>query len=557
MRWRAVALLALLLVFMLCLNGLNVAATIMCGDFMTAVSERAADSAVVIGLLWAGTFAVLTVVAVFKAFTEDRFRLQWRQWLTRHLFERYLSGRAYYRLQGRSDVDNPDQRITEDVKTFTEQTLALLLIIANSTITLISFSGILWSITPWLFLAAVLYTVFGSILTVFVGRRLLKLDVLQFRKEADLRYDLIQTRTHAERIALLGGEREETGRLRRRLAAVVSNLKGIIGLSRNIAFFTTGYDYLSQLIPLLIVAPLYIRGQVEFGKLAQAQIAFLYVMGAFSIIVKEFQRISTFGAVVERLGTFWEVLDGEAPGLGMKPVTPPGPGLGPLSPHKSPIETIEDSARVAFEGLTLTTPRDSRLLVRDLGVEAPYGQRLLILGPSGSGRTCLIRAVAGLWLSGQGRIVRPPLDEILFLPQQPYLRAGPFRDQLLYGTRHDKLSDSRLLAALRKVQFEEVLERVGGLDAVGDWSSTLSQGEQQQLSLARLLLASPRFAFLDEPTSALDADLARRIYATLAKTSITYISITSDERLRDYHDRVVELGPDGTWTATEPLLECA
>src|SRR5262249_19732910 len=151
--------------------------------------------------------------------------------------DRYLAGRAYYRMKARTDVDNPDQRITEDVKTFTEQTLALLLIIINSTISLISFAGILWSITPWLFLAAVLYAVFGSLMTVFLGRRLVKFDVLQFKKEADLRYDLMQVRTHAEPVALHGGEAEEKGRLFQRLAALVENMKAIIGLSRNIAFF--------------------------------------------------------------------------------------------------------------------------------------------------------------------------------------------------------------------------------------------------------------------------------------------------------------------------------
>jgi putative ATP-binding cassette transporter len=204
-RWRAVGLLGLLLVFILFLNGLNVVGSFMCRDFTTAVSERQPAQATTFALLWAGVFVALTVVAVFKAFTEDRLRLGWRQWLTRHLFQRYLAGRAYYRMKGRTDVDNPDQRITEDVRTFTEQTLAILLILTNSTITLISFSGILWSITPWLLLAAVLYTIFGSCMTVLLGRRMVKLDVRQYKKEADLRYDLIQVRNHAEQVALLGG----------------------------------------------------------------------------------------------------------------------------------------------------------------------------------------------------------------------------------------------------------------------------------------------------------------------------------------------------------------
>jgi putative ATP-binding cassette transporter len=534
-RWRAAGMLALLLAFILTLNGLNVAASYMCCNFTTAVSEREADRAVTFALLWAGAFAVLTVVAVFKAFTEDRLRLGWRQWLTRHLFERYLAGRTYYRLNERADVDNPDQRITEDVRTFTEQTLAILLIITNSTITLISFSGVLWSITPWLLLTAVLYTLFGSVMTVLLGRRMVKLDVHQFRKEANLRYDLIQVRTHAEQVALLGGEEEEKGRLRRRLEAVVANMKGIIGLSRNIAFLTTGYDYLIQLIPLLIVARLYVRGEVEFGAMAQAQMAFMFVTGAFSIIVKEFQRISTFGAVVERLGTFCEALDGEAPVAG-----------------KSPIETVDDPTRLAFEGLTLVTPRDGRLLVKDLSLEVPRGQRLMVVGPSGSGRTTLLRAAAGLWTAGQGRVVRPPPGDVMFLPQKPYLRSGPLREQITYGIAAAGVTDARILAVLREVGLGATLDQAGGLDAERDWAATLSLGEQQLVVFARLLLAGPRFAFLDEATSALDIETGRRLYAALARTPISYVSVAGDPGLRDFHDMVLELAPEGRW-AVRPV----
>jgi putative ATP-binding cassette transporter len=531
-RGRALALLGLLLAFILGLNALSVTGSYFCGDFTTAVAERHAGVAVHFALLWAGVLGTITVVHVFKAFTEERLRLWWRQWLTRHLFGRYLTGRAYYAMKARTDVDNPDQRITEDVKTFTEQALALLLIGTNATITLISYSAVLWSITPWLFAAAVGYTLFGSTMTVLLGRRLMRLDVLQFKKEADLRYDLIQVRTHAEPVALLSGEPEEGLRLGRRLGAAVENMKAVIGLSRNIGFFTVGFDYLIPVIPLFVVAPLYVRGEAPFGIMAQAQLAFLNVMGAFSIIVKEFQRISTFGAVVERLGKFNEALDEETPGL-----------------TKSPIEVVVDPSRVAFEGLTLVTPREGRLLVKDLWVQVPRGQRLLVLGPSGSGRTCLLRAAAGLWTCGQGRVVRPPQADVVFLPQQPYLRAGTLRDQLVYGCRHGDIEVDRVLAVLHKVGFGEALERVGGLNVERDWAGVLALGEQQQVAVARLLLAEPAFAFLDEPTSALDEARASQLYEVLRDSPISYVSVASDPRLRSYHDRVIELGPDGSWLA--------
>jgi putative ATP-binding cassette transporter len=526
-RWTALGLLTLILAFILGLGGLNVLSSFMNRNFMTAVEQREGSRTVSLALLWAAVFAALTVVAVFKQFTEERLRLRWREWLTRHLIDRYLAGRAYYRMKARTDVDNPDQRITEDVKTFTEQTLALLLIVINSTISLISFAGILWSITPWLFLAAVLYAVFGSLMTVFLGRRLVKFDVLQFKKEADLRYDLMQVRTHAEPVALHGGEAEEKGRLSGRLAAVVENMKAIIGLSRNIAFFTIGFDYLTQLIPLLVVAPLYIRGQAEFGMVTQAVVAFGFVINAFSILVKEFQRISTFGAVVERLGGFYEVLEDETTGQ-----------------RKAPVETVEEDGRLGFEGLTLVTPDDGRLLVKDLSAGVQRGQRLLILGPNSCGRSALLRAAAGLWTTGQGRIIRPPLEQLMFLAQRPYLRPGRLRDQVRYATRRADLTDERIQAVLRKLQLDELVKRVGDLDAVQDWPHTLSLGEQQLLAFARLLLESPQFAFLDEATSALDPGRAHHAYEILAATTITYVTVASDLGLRKYHDVVLELCPD-------------
>jgi putative ATP-binding cassette transporter len=536
-RWVAFGLLGLLAVFLLALGALNVFNTYVGRDFMTALAEREVGRFFSLVALFGGVFVVLTIVAVFKSFTEERLRLRWRHWLTRHLSDRYLSGRAYYRLKARADVDNPDQRLSEDVKTFTEQALALLLILANSTVTLVSFSGVLWSITPWLCLAAVAYAAFGSFVTVWVGRRLVKLDVQQYRKEADLRYDLIQVRVQAEPIALLAGEADENHRLRRRLGDVVANMKGIIGLTRNIGFFATGFDYMIQVIPLLIVAPLYMRGDVELGTVTQAQMVFMYVMGAFTLIVKEFQRLTTFGAVVERLGLFCEVLDEESD-----------------TSAKTPIEAVEDDTRVAFEGLTLTTPKDGRLLVKDLSVEVRRGESLLIRGPCGSGRTSLLRAAAGLWTAGQGRIARPPLAQVMFLPQHPYLRPGPLRDQILYGSRERKKADDEILALLRELHLEALLGRVGGLDAEHDWSSILSRGEQQQLAFARLLLIGPRFAFLDEPTSALDKPEANRLYGALSETPITYVSVAADPALADYHDQILELGLDGGWAVSPRRL---
>jgi putative ATP-binding cassette transporter len=528
-RWKVLGLFAVLLTLILSANGLNLCNSYVLRDFGTAIEERQAAQFSYLALVYAGVFAVSTVVAAFSRFVEERLGLVWRRWLTRHLAQRYLAGQAYYRLNSRGDIDNPDQRITEDAKAFTTHTLSLILILLNSTIAFVSFAGVLWLITPWLFLTAVVYAVFGTLLTIGLGRRLVGMDVLQLKKEADFRYALIRVRENAERIALLRGEGTEGRRLDRRLDALADNWKGMIKVNRNLGFFTNGYNYMIQLIPALIVAPLYFRGEIPFGTVGQAAMAFSTLMNSFSIIVKEFDRITQFAAVVRRLGTFWEAVEKTQ------------------EPAPQGIDVAEDDTRVAYEGLTLLTPKDRRLLIKDLSLEVPRGRRLLITGPQGVGRSSVLRATAGLWASGEGRIVRPSLDEILFLPQQPYLVPGSLRDQLLYANRKDGLTDEQLLAVLKQVQMDPVLDRVDGLDAERDWPAFLSRGEQQQLAFARLLLANPRFAFLDEATCALDPSRGRYLYDLLSRSSITYISVGSDPGLADYHDMLLELRGGGAW----------
>jgi putative ATP-binding cassette transporter len=521
----------LLIALVLVVKGLDIRNSYVYGDLITSATERKAELVCHLALLYVGVFSISALVAGTLRFTEESLGLRWRAWLTRHLTDRYLANRAYHRIKEQGQLDNPDQRLSEDVKTFTTNTLSIALIFVNATVALTGFAGVLWSITPWLLVGAVGYAAFGTFMTVLLGKRLVGLDVLQFKKEADYRYELIRLREHADAIALHGGESKENGRVLRRLQKVLDNFRIIIGVNRNLYFFTSWYGYMTQLIPVLITVPLYIRGEIEFGQVMQAQVGFNFVLDAFSLIVKEFQRITTFAAVVERLGAFYEATE-EAPAG-----TP------------SLLETVEDEGHLAYRDLTLTTPDDGRLLLESLSLELPRGQRLLIDGPDGSGRTSLMRATAGLWREGQGRIVRPPLEKILFLPQQPYLTLGMLRDQLLYSTPAGKtFSDARLLSVLRDVQLESVLERVGGLDVEQrDWSSILSLGEQQSIAFARLILNEPEFAFLDEALSALPPDRVRTLYELLSQISTTYISVGNGSELLPYHDNLLRLHGDGTW----------
>jgi putative ATP-binding cassette transporter len=308
-RWRAGAALAVVGVLLVALNALNVANSYVGRNFMTAIALRNRGEFVSYAGLYLVVFAASTAVAVTQQFVVDRLALSWRDWLTRSLLDRYLAARTFARINARKDIDNPDQRISEDVHTFTTTLLSFTVMIANATLTTVAFAGVLWSIAPVLLFTAAAYSVVGSVVTVALGYRLVALSNLQLKKEADLRHGLIHVR-ELERDADEGPDARTHRLLLGRLRRVVHNSRAIITVNRNVGFFTSGYNYLVPILPVLIVAPRYLRGGVELGVVTQSAMAFAQLLGAFSLIVAQFQSISSFTAVVRRLGSFREAMDG-------------------------------------------------------------------------------------------------------------------------------------------------------------------------------------------------------------------------------------------------------
>jgi putative ATP-binding cassette transporter len=519
----------LLLAFLVAMNSLNVVNSYVGRDFMTAISERHPARYFRYALEYLGVFAASTVVAVFNRFTEERLRLLWREWLTRILINGYLSGHTYYRLKAREEIDNPDQRITDDVKAYTQTTLSFFILSLNSAITSVAFLGVLWSITPVLVFTAIIYAAVGTTATILLGRRLVALNNLQLKKEADLRYDLIQVRETAEAIATLGIEKAMRAFLRARLAQVVANTRLIIAVNRNLGFLTNGYNYLIQLVPLLIVAPLYMRGAVEFGVVTQSAMAFATVLGAFSLIVTQFDTLSTFAAVTDRLNTIAGAIEQSR------------------EPSAAAVEIVEDDTRVAYEQLTLWMPRDRLVLVRDLSLSVPAGRTLLVIGPNAKAKDALFVATAGVWEDGDGRIVCPHRDLIHFVPQRPLVIRSTLRARLLITTPDRPVDDSTLHEVLRAVDLEAAVERVGGLDVEHDWTSAFSLGEQHLIAIARLLLVRPRFAFLNQVAETLSTEKVELMYDVLSKAEITYLTIGENHHLAAFHDEVLELDNDGRW----------
>lgn len=527
--WQAKFMFAGLIALLLGINGTNVLNSFVGRDFMTAIEHRDKAQFIQQALLYIGVFAASTIVAVISRFMEEHLGLLWREFLTRQAVSIYLDKGTYYRLQTAGELANPDQRIADDIRAFTVTTLSFLLMMLNSAFTAIAFSGVLWSISPLLFGVAIVYAACGSFVTLVLSRPLIKLNYDQLDKEADFRAGLIHVRENAESILLARREDRLKPRLQRQLGNFVANFRKIISVNRNVGFFTTGYYWLIQIIPALIVAPSFIAGQIEFGVITQSAMAFTLIVNASSLIVTQIQSLSNFAAVVARLNSLIEGLERRRPAAA------------------AGIEICEEDRRVAYEELTLLSPADNQPVLKDLSISIPCGSRVLISGSNETGKAALFRATAGLWTSGKGRILCPAANSISFLAQRPYLPPGTLREVLVPATLEHSISDGRINGLLQELECEAVLVRAGGLDIEQDWGTLLSLGEQQLLAFIHTLLAAPRFVFLDRAGTVLNPGQVHKILKILSKNSISYINIGETNYERDLYDAILEIDELGRW----------
>lgn len=533
------SMLLLLIVLMLVETKFAVMLNDQSGEMTSALAARD------VGRFWASVRACLFILAfavpIYACYyyMRDMFANRWRRWLTSRFLDSYLAGRRYYQLGAASEIDNPDQRISEDINSFTGRSIHFLLIFLGSIMALVAFSTVLWSISHLLVGVLVLYALMGTAVALYVfGNPLIKLNFGQLRREADFRFSLMRLRENAESIAFYRGEAQERAHIDSKFDKVIENFARLIKKQRSLNLFQRTFSQLTLVLPGVILADGVLSGQLEVGRAIQAAGAFTAVLGAVGVIVDNFESLSRFVAGIDRLQALSNLVLPDAE-----------PRTGDSRKH--PRIERRPASHLALDSLTLHPPRSERVLIKELSLALKPGDALLITGDSGCGKSSLLRAIAGLWHTGSGAIHHPPPEDFFFLPQQPYLQAGTLRSQLIYPSAQSALSDEQLLQILEEVHLPRLAERVGGLDAVQDWEKLLSVGEQQRLAFGRVLVHEPSIVILDEATSALDSGNEASLYARLRGSGTTLISIAHRAAVLRHHTHVLQLMGEGAWELRE------
>ncbi|BAB74349.1 ABC transporter ATP-binding protein/permease [Nostoc sp. PCC 7120 = FACHB-418] len=527
-KWQAIALLFLLLCLSLIGTVVTVVLSLFLGELESSLAAVDSNRFIQAVVIFLGILLIGVPILALKTYLQAQLSLSWRQWLTTYFLNKYLHQRNFYHLTTTSDIDNPDQRIAEDIQNFTQQSLYFAIVLLDSILQLIAFSGVLWRIAPTLMVFLIIYAVVGTVFTTIVfGKTLVGINFEQLKREADLRYGLIRVGDNAEAIAFYQGQAVESQEIWQRFLRVVSNFTHLIRWQLGLDLFQNSYQYITFLLPTFILAPRILAGELEIGVSAQAGVAFRSILLALGLIISQFEQLSNLAAAVTRLDELYNLIEKLE-----NPIN--------LNQEQYIILNRLADSYISFQNVTLHTPDYQKILVKDLSFTVSPGESLLITGKSGVGKTSVLRALAGLWQSGTGKITYPK-SHLLFLPQRPYMILGSLREQLLYPQNNRSISDDELLQVLQQVNLTDLIERFNGLDSITDWERVLSVGEQQRLAFARLLIQSPQYAILDEATSALDETNQTQLYQQLQTTQITYISVGHRSSLRPFHHHILEL----------------
>lgn len=551
-RWVARGLLAAVIGMALFLVFIDVQINTWYNHFYNALQDKAVDDFWVLIIWFSFLAAVYIAVAGYNRYLNLLLQIRWRRWLTGKYLDSWLQDRTHYRLELKTyGTDNVDQRIQEDLKDFASLTLSLGLDLLSSVVTLVTFSHILWklsgpitiplgtqgiTINGYMMWVALIYAVVGSVLTHKVGAALTNLNFNQQRYEANFRFNLIRVRENSESIAFYAGEADEKRSLTTRFLDVWNNFRQLMVYSKRLTWFITGYRQIAIIFPIMVVAPRYFAGKIEFGVIFQTSSAFGQVQGALSWFVTAYGDIAQWRATLNRLTTFHEAIAAaraEAAGAnGIQRVPAATPAL-------------------ALKRATIRLP-DGQVLLGLLNATIKPGKHTLLTGPSGIGKSTMFRALSGIWPFGEGVVEVPTGARLMFLPQRPYFPIGTLRDAVAYPSAAQGFTDAEIKAALISCQLPQFAER---LDESEHWGQRLSVGEQQRVAFARALLNRPDWLFLDEATSALDEAMENHLYSLLRErlTTTTIVSIAHRPSVAAFHTQHLQLVPDlnGTRLVTD------
>ena len=491
-------------------------------------------------------------IAILRSYLEQFLSIRWRRWMTNTMLADWLADRAYYtigltRTVGDAGSDNPDQRIAEDIRDFASNTLTLGLQFINRVTSLVNFAIILWTLSGsisilgvtipgFMLWGAVIYAIGGTWLTHLVGRPLVPLNFLQQKAEADFRFALVRFRENTEGIALSGGEGEERSVLTHRFGAVADNWFRIMNRSLKLNALTAGYDQAAVIFPFLLGAPAYFTGQIALGGLMRIISAFGRVQDSLSWFISAYADLAQWRATVNRLTSFQgaiahaRVLSGEGPRV-----------------------ATTGRAGVSLQDAQIRLP-DGEPLLDHADLLLRRGESVAVSGPSGTGKSTMLRAIAGIWPFGAGRVERPP-GSYLFLPQRPYIPLGTLRHAVTYPAAPDAFSEPAIRHALEEVGLPALADM---LDLEQPWALQLSGGEQQRLAVARALLLRPDWLFLDEATSNLDPKAEAELYAAIRRNlaETTVVSVAHRPEVARFHDESLVFtrrpGSPGTIAPLQP-----
>ena len=557
-RWAGRVLLGSVIAIELALVAIDVLINQWNNRFYNALQDRDWNSFVSELMFFCLLAAAFILLAVYQLYLNQWLQIRWRRWMTGRYLDHWLAGANHYRMQLLGDAaDNPDQRIAEDIQQFVEKTLQIGVGLLSSIVTLASFVVILWGLSNeaplvlfgaempipgYLVWAALIYALVGTLLTHLIGYKLVGLNFMQQRYEADFRFNLVRVRENSEQIGLLEGEKAETDRLLDRFGRVVMNWHGIMTQTKRLTFFTAGYRQVSTVFPYIVVSPAYFSGAMQLGGLMQTASAFSSVQNALSFFINTYSQLAEWAAVIERLDGF----DTAVSAARAAAVTPP----------VIEVRSAGGKRSLDIGTLAVRLPKGAPLVDAD-EVSIAAGDRVLLAGPSGSGKSTLFRAIAGIWPFGSGVISVPADAEVMLLPQRPYFPVARLSSAIAYPAEPGTFDDETIKAALVAVGLPAMTER---LDEEAHWNRMLSLGEQQRLGLARALLHAPDYLFLDEATASLDepgeAELYRLLQERLPRTTI--VSIGHRSTLAGFHSRRMTLVRDGDrYRLRETLLEAA